>query len=281
MNFKLLKIFIAATLILSAFFLLSCNNDETDQSEEITAESVEKSTEIDGISDGVSSIIEFVYILEEGIGAQPKSNPFLPECLIKTVVTSGNMRTVTLDFGEGCDMPNGNHISGIITISYVRDPEAHTRTITYEFSSFYFNDVNIAGGGTILREKQNDDGNPQSTKNQDIVVTWPTGFSAHRVGEIVDEWIEGVDTIFNWGDNVFSITGNWTTDFSNGDVNTGLITIPLRRELACRFIVSGEVTLSHNSAVGTLNFGDGSCDNEAIFTGSDGVEHVIILHKPH
>lgn len=281
MNFKLLKTFVAATLFLSVFFIVSCNNDETEQTDEITAENAEKSTEIDLISDGISSIIEFVYILEEGIGAQPKSDSFLPDCLTKTIVINGNSRIVTLDFEENCEMPNGNVISGVVTISYVRDPEAHTGTITYEFSSFYFNDVSIAGGGTIFREKQNDDGNPQSTKNQDIVVTWPTGFSAHRVGEIVDEWIEGVDTIFNWGDNVFSITGNWTTEFSNGDINIGEITTPLRRELSCRFIVSGVVSLSHNGAVGSLDYGDGTCDNEAIFTGPNGVEHVIILHGPH
>ncbi len=277
MNSNFFKTFVVATLILSIFFFQSCKDDETELTDEITAENAEKSAEIDGISDNVSSIIEFVFILEEGIGKQSKSNPFLPECLTKTVVINGNSRVVTLDFEEDCEIHNGNKLSGVVIISYVRDPDAHTSMITYEFSDFYFNDVSIAGGGTIFREKQNTNANPQSTKNQDIVITWPNNFSAHRVGEIIDEWIEGFDTPFNWSDNVFSITGNWTTEFSNGDINTGLITTPLRRELSCPYIVSGEVTLSHNAAEGTLNYGEGICDNEAIFIGPAGVEHIIIL----
>jgi len=281
MNLNFFRTFVVATLILSVFFFQSCKDDEIVQTDEITAENIEKSAEIDGISDNVSNIIEFVYTIEEGITGQSKSNPFLPECLTKTVVINGNTRTVTLNFEENCVMPNGNAISGIVNISYVRDPDAHTRTITYEFSDFYFNDVSIAGGGTIFREKENALGNPQSTKNQDIVVTWANGLSAHRVGEIVSEWIEGFYTIFNWSDNVFSITGNWTTEFSNTNVNMGLVTTPLRRELSCPYIVSGVVNLSHNAIEGTLNYGDGTCDNEAIFTGPNGVEQIIILQKLH
>jgi len=276
MKSKTLNIF--TILFISILFLTSCADDEAVLIDEISTESVQKSTEIDVVSDNLSSIIETVYILEEGLGTPSKDNPFLPECLTKTIVISGNMRTVTLDFGEGCDMPNGNHLSGIVTISYIRDPAAHSRTITYSLSNFYFNYINIAGGGSVFRELANDDGNPQSTNNQDITVTWPNEFSAQRVGVMVSEWVEGFDTPLIWGDNVFSITGNWSTEFSNDDINTGIVTTALRRELVCRFIGSGIITLTYNSAVGTLDFGDGTCDNEAIFTGPNGVEHIIILH---
>lgn len=276
MKLKALK-FISA-LFVSVVILTSCADDEATLTDEISSENVQKSTDIDAVSDNLSSVIEAVYILEEGLGGKTINNdPFLPECLTKTVVTNGNTRTVTLDFDD-CYLPNGNHLDGIINISYVRDPDAHTRTITYSLSDFYFNDINIAGGGTILREKMNDNGNPQSTRNEDITVTWPNDFSANRVGVVVSEWVEGFDTPFIWRDNVFSITGNWTTDFSNGDVNTGLVTTPLRRNLVCRYIVSGIIALTHNTAEGTLDFGDGNCDNEAVFTGPNGVEHIIILN---
>lgn len=271
-----LKIF--STLIIGVLFLTSCNTDEATLTDEITTENVQKSADIDAVSENLSNVIEIVYLLEEGLISQAKINdPFLPECLTKTVVINGNTRTVTLDF-EDCDMPNGNHIDGIITISYVRDPQAHTVTITYGLSDFYFNYINIAGSGSILRERENDNGNPQSTNNQDITVTWPNDFSAHRVGVMISEWVEGFNTPLIWGDNVFSVTGNWTTEFPNGDVNTGLVTSPLRRELSCRFIVSGIISLTHNTAEGTLDFGDGTCDNEAIFTGPNGVEHIIVLN---
>lgn len=273
MKSKALKIF--ATLFISVLFFASCENDETTSTDEFSTESVQKSSEIDVVSENLSNIIELVYVLEEGLGSKQKSDPFLPDCLTKTIVINGNARNVTLDFDD-CDMPNGDHLDGMVTISYVRDPQAHTKTITYAMSDFYFNDIGIEGGGTILREKMNDNGNPQSTNNQDITVTWPNGFAAHRVGEVLTEWIEGFGTLF-WSDNVFSTTGNWTTEFPNGDVNTGLVTTALRKEMSCRFIVSGVITLTHNTAEGTLDFGDGTCDNEAVFIGPNGVAHTIIL----
>ena len=273
---KINKFKILVILFISVLFITSCKEDEIVAVDDATTESVQKSAEIDVVSDNVSSIVEEVFIAEEGLATRSKPNPFLPECMTKTVVINGFTRTVTLDFGEGCEMYNGNYLSGIITIEYVRNPEALTRTITYSFTNFFFNYKSIEGGGSIFRERINEYGNPQSTKNHDITLTWPDGKSAHRVGVKIREWTEGFGS-GTWGDNVFLITGNWSTDFSNGDVNTGLVTTPLRRELSCRFIVSGVITLTHNDNAGTLDFGDGSCDNEAIFTDSDGVEHVIVL----
>ncbi len=273
---KINKFKILVILFISVLFITSCKEDEIVAVDDATTESVQKSAEIDVVSDNVSSIVEEVFIAEEGLATRSKPNPFLPECMTKTVVINGFTRTVTLDFGEGCEMHNGNYLSGILTIEYIRNFEALTRTISYTFTNFFFNYKSIEGGGSIFRERINEYGNPQSTKNHDITLTWPDGKSAHRVGVKIREWTEGFGS-GTWGDNVFLITGNWSTDFSNGDVNTGLVTTPLRRELACRFIVSGVIALTHNDNAGTLDFGDGSCDNEAIFTDSDGVEHVIVL----
>ncbi len=265
-----------SVLFVSVFFMACEKEVQATDTDEVAQ--VQKSTEIDVATDNISAIIEEAFITEESITGRSSAayETYLPPCMIRTVEVSGMTRTVTLDFGSGCDMPNGNHISGIITMVYERDPSALTRTITYSFSDFYFNYINIDGGGSILREWSNTNGNPQSTNNQNITVTWPNDASAHRVGVKVREWIEGVGS-GTWGDNVFLITGNWTTEFPDGDVNSGIVTIPLRRELACRFLVSGEVALSHNELAGTLNFGDGDCDNIAIFTDAQGNEHTIIL----
>lgn len=277
MNSRKFKLGVLTSLLFSVLLFTSCEK-EVLTSDDLSTESVEKSAEIDVASDAVSSIVEEVFVTEEGITGRSTQAyvSFLPPCMTRTVVISGLTKTVTLDFGEACDMPNGNHLSGIITIEYVVNPAELTRTLTYSFTEFYFNYKNIAGGGSIFREFENTNGNPQSTKNHDITVTWPNGDSAQRVGVKIREWIEGVGS-GTWGDNVYLITGNWTTNFPNGDVNTGLVSTPLRRELACQFLVSGVVDLTHNNHEGTLDFGDGSCDNIAIFTGENGVEHTIIL----
>jgi hypothetical protein len=277
MKTKTLNVIFFLMVSIGTFFFTGCEKEVT-VTDDTSVESAQKSAEIDVISDNVSVIVEEAFITEEGITSRSLESyeTFLPPCMTRTVEVSGMIRTVTLDFGDGCDMPNGNHLSGIITIVYERNPSALTRTITYSFTDFYFNNKNIEGGGSIFREWANDNGNPQSTKNQNITVTWPNAATAHRVGVKVREWVAGVGS-GTWGDNVFLITGNWTTEFPNGDVNSGIVTTPLRRELACRFIVSGEIALSHNEMAGTLNFGEGDCDNIAIFTAADGTEHTIVL----
>lgn len=277
MKTKVFKLSFIAVVVLVSSVFFSCNK-ETETTAEPTVENMQKSVEVDDATDNVSSIIESVYVMEEQEEGKTtkETESFIPPCMTKTIVISGMTRTVTLDFGEGCDLPNGNHLSGVITIVYERNPEAMQRTITYSFSNFFFNNKQIEGGGSIERMKSNANGNPQATKSMDITLTWASGASAHRVGTRVREWVEGFGS-GTWGDNVFLITGHWTTEFPNGNVNTGIVTVPLRREMACRFIVSGVVAVSHNELSGTLDYGDGDCDNTAIFTDADGVEHTIVL----
>ena len=270
------RIGLITSLFLATLVFTSCEKEETIISDDTAAATTQKSAEIDEATDQVAGIVEETFMLEEGLLGKSDGAKFLPPCVTRTVVINGLTRTVTIAFEEDCVMPNGNVLSGIITIIYERDPAALTRMITYTFSDFFFNTKNIVGGGTVFREWSNAGGNPQSTFNNDITVTWQNEATATRVGERVREWVEGVGS-GTWGDNVFLITGSSTTTFPNGDINTGIITTALRRELSCRFLVSGVIALTHNAHAGTLDFGDGSCDNEGIFTDSNGVSHTIIL----
>ena len=92
--------------------------------------------------------------------------------------------------------------------------------------------------------------------------------------------IEGSDTR-TWSDNVYLITGHWTTTRKNGTVVSAEIVTPLRRELACRFLVSGTIDLTKNDSHGILDFGDGECDNMATLTLDDGTVIEITLPKRH
>ena len=78
---------------------------------------------------------------------------------------------------------------------------------------------------------------------------------------------------------MFLITGDWTSTFKDGTVFSSKITQALRREMSCRFAVSGTIEIDRGDTVGLLNFGDGTCDNLAIFTDSEGEETEITLRK--
>ena len=276
------RIGIIAIVLLGLVFA-SCNNSDAIQ-EETTLEVIDTKTaeiqaEVDNISEGVSAIIEEVYLGEE-IPNLTKTHPirdrFLPDCVTITIVLTQNLKKVTIDFGEGCTLRNGNFVSGKILLEYEKNTNTATRMITYSFENFYFNRKNIVGGGSILRERSNSNGNHQSTKTFNIKVTWPDGLFASKVGVKIREWIEGQNTPA-WGDNVFLITGHGVFTKKNGTVLSAEVIEPLRRELACRFLVSGVVNLTKNSNTAILNYGDGTCDDLATISINGGEEREIHL----
>lgn len=258
--------------MLSGLVFTGCNdNDEIQEelkSEVIDVKTTEIQAEVDNASESVSVIIEETYLNLESPElkkTQTSKDRYLPDCVTITVVLVQNMKTTTIDFGDGCELRNGNFVSGKIILNYQKDPEALIKTIAYAFEDFYFNYKNIAGGGTILKERSNGSGNPQSTKTFDVTVTWPDESFASKKGVKIREWIEGQGS-GTWGDNVFLITGHGTFTKKNGTLISTEIIEPLRRELACKFLVSGIVNLTKNEKTAILNYGDGSCDDLATIT---------------
>ena len=270
--------FFGLLLLLTTLTFISCNKDDDEPvpagSDDEISEQITKSNTIDGDTGEVVDLVDMVY-LEQETGTR-NTSVFVPGCADIQVEIDGMTKIVTIDFGDGCEMPGGRVFKGIIVLEYTLDTDALTRTLNFTFDGFYIDDKAYTGGGTILREWQNDNGNPQSTITMDINILWPGGEQYHRTSEKVREWIEGVGTP-EWGDNVYLITGNKTTTFPDGTVNSGIVTTPLRRELACNFIVSGVIALTHNGHTGTLDFGEGECDNIAVFTSVDGTTHIIHL----
>lgn len=267
-------------LILFGLVMTSCQSEDSISDinvSEVDLKSVETEAEIDKVSDETSAIIEEVYLMEEFPATKSSATDrYLPDCVTITIVLVQNMKTVTIDFGEGCELRNGNLVSGKIMLEYEKDPEAASKMISFEFDGFTFNEKSVEGEGSILRERSNDNGNPQSTKTANVTVTWPDGTFANKNGTKIREWIEGQGT-GAWGDNVFLITGNWMFTKKNGTVLSAQIVEPLRRELACKFLVSGIVELSKNENMAVLNYGNGDCDDLATVSVNGGAEREIHL----
>ena len=244
-------------------------------------EEVAMSAQVDEASEIVDEIAIDAYETQEAtenpVGRTTGVETYpLPECVTVTVVAELNSREITIDFGEeGCEV-RGHILKGKILLSYTRNPEAREVMITKAFDGFYFNDKNIEGGKTILRERSNDNGNPQFTKTVDITVTWLDGTEASRTGAKIREWVEGHGSGV-WSDNVFEVSGNWTTTFRNGNTHSYDVTTPLRREVVCRFFVSGSIDVQRTNFSGIFDYGEGDCDNQATFTFADGTVREITL----
>ncbi|MEM8847655.1 MAG: hypothetical protein AAGD17_11190 [Bacteroidota bacterium] len=283
MNFMKITPF---ALALSFLVLTSCTEEteepivEASNDELITVAELQFSDETEMISEEVSTIAEDVYTADE-ISLTAKSDytsDYLPDCVTITTVVTDTTREKTIDFGEGCELPNGNVLSGIINLSYSKDMEAASKAIALSLENFTFNGVSVEGSADVLRVRSNENGNPQGTVNATFEATWPNGDSASFTGTRTREWIEGFGTGF-WGDNVFLITGKRTYIGRLGNVYMKEVISPLRRELACRFIVSGVLEISRNDNTASLDFGDGSCDSKGVLTQPDGTETEVFLRR--
>lgn len=264
----------------------ACSNNDTDEQEEAQDFSeVALSSEIDGASDAMDDIAIQIYEDQEEVesgganteGDLDRTANMFPDCVTITIVIEAMSREITVDFGtEGCVI-NGNTFKGKMILSYTRNPEAQQITISKTLEDFYFNNKNIVGGKTIVKVLSNENGNPQFTKTTDITVIWPNGAQASRNGVKVREWIEGFGSGV-WSDNVFEVTGNWTTTFVNGNTHSYEVLIPLRREVICYYFVSGSIDVERTNFSGVFDYGEGDCDNQAMFTFDNGTVIDITLN---
>lgn len=263
--------------------LVSCDKDDSQVvSEEgnFTVAELKVSDETDLIAEDVINIGEEVYATDE-IMVTSKADyisDFLPDCVTITTVVTSTSKEKTIDFGEGCELPNGNVLSGIIYLSYLKDMDLATKTLSMSLENFTFNGVAVDGNALIVRTRSNESGNPQSDAEASFSGEWPEGTTANFTANRTREWIEGYGSGF-WGDNVFLISGKGTYTGKLGNVFIKETIVPLRRELSCRFIVSGVLEITRNEATASLDFGDGSCDAKGILTYPNGEMEEIFLRR--
>ena len=286
-KFNLPNKVVIAILVFGLLFT-ACSNDESvdmDSPNQDYSELV-LSSEVDATVAALDDISLDIFEQQESFDSNRVSNESsrtsnhfnnLPDCVTITVVAEQNYREVTLDFGtEGC-LVRGNRLKGKIILSWERDPEAHQVLITKSLVDFYFNAKNIEGTKSILKQRSNENGNPQYTHTLELTITWPDGLEASHEGTKIREWIEGHGSGI-WSDNVFEITGNWTTNFVNGNSHSYEVIIPLRREVICHYFVSGSIDVERTNFSGVLDYGEGDCDNQATFTFDSGEVIEITLN---
>ncbi len=279
-NMKTKKILFG--MMLALFFFSSCNNDSKDNASDLTAEETDVNAKIDMITDDVSKIVEDQLTSQiNGGGRMLLPGRFLPDCVTLTNTIVGSTWTRTVDFGTtGCELKNGNILKGKIIVSGSIDFNKTALTINYSFVDFYHNAKLIKGNKTVVISQKSTSTNqihPVATMTLDMTVTFPNGNVYTRVGTRIREMVEGIDTPSVWLDNVFLITGNWTTTLPNGSTQTSTITTPLKIRMNCNYIVSGVLAFTRNNNTAILDYGiDNGCDNQATAT-INGVTYTITL----
>lgn len=186
-------------------------------------------------------------------------------------------KTVTIDFGNGCEVRGHLRKGKIITVYTGRLHVPGSKALT-SFDNFSIDSFKLEGKHTV--QNTTSPGSNQrsfTTTVENARLTnvnngnW-CGWNSKRIMTQV----EGNGTPFFPKDDIFSIKGTRSGECSNGKSRTSEIIEPLVKKFACKWIVKGVVKISLNNTVGFLDFGDGTCDNKATLT-MDGVSRAISL----
>lgn len=261
-------------LAMIALTMMSCSNEDVEESTDSTSQAVE---DIEILAE-IQSMTEVLDDMSEVIGIEMdqskqfntdaskslQDGPYFSSCVSRTVVLEGSDINISLDFGSGCEGPHGNILAGVIRLD-IKLVSTDEQLVTHSFEDFSVNGRTIEGSMTRNRIRSNNDGYPEVQTSKDISILWNENTTFNRVGQTKRIWVSGNDTR-SWGDDVFLTTGNWNV-LKNGVLQRSVtITKELRREMSCRFLVSGTMDIEGSVGSYILDFGDGTCDDVAVVT---------------
>ncbi|WKK66103.1 hypothetical protein [Lutimonas zeaxanthinifaciens] len=280
---------IAILPFLLLFLSSSCDTESRDIDTELAdISSVEVSdfTEIENAEESIEEMTEGLSILMKSTNEKDLArdltkdfkNRRIPDCADVSVETASNVTTLIIDFGDKCVTNKENVLSGKIIMTLKFNLQNGSLITSRTFENFYFNDKKMEGTVSKQLFGRSEGMNPYSTVSKDIQVTWKDDSYMTMTAEKKREWIEGNENMI-WSNNVFLITGESSFQKKGGKSRSVLITKPLRREMSCKFIVSGTKNISSDKRDAVLDYGDGECDDLAYLTVGDTTTEIHIKRK--
>ncbi|HWJ28356.1 MAG TPA: hypothetical protein VNS32_17555 [Flavisolibacter sp.] len=174
-------------------------------------------------------------------------------------------KTMTIDFGSGCVSPDGVTRKGKLIVSLSGMIRNIGSILSVAFENYYVNGFKVEGTYSI---KNNTSNNVLSFITQTVggKVTYPDGTTyVTHTGTHTYTQTSGSATP-SFADDSWSVTGSGNTANSKGDILTVIIKTALLKNVICQHITSGAEEFTYNNLKGTLDFGNGTCDDKATLT---------------
>lgn len=199
------------------------------------------------------------------------SNP--PACAtinVETAPGGGFPRTFTIDFGNGCEY-NGISRSGSLRITLSDYFMSAGCEMLIERENYVVNDWAIEGSVTFVNQTTNENTPSWSRSTTNSTFTSPIGLVYTHYGNRIVKQIEGFGNV-DLNDNVYEISSG-SHHLTRSDGNTLEITIidPVIKAMACDYISAGVMHIEGGLLNGDVNYGDGECDNTAVYTHHNGL----------
>jgi hypothetical protein len=213
-------------------------------------------------------------IAELGVGGRMDGNSHDERCSCAEVTHDKEAQTIIIDFGDGCEGPNGVIRSGAIIINYDGRRFIPGSSWVITFRDFYVNDRHIEGTRTVTNISESIDAEPTfHVVLEDGKVTWPDETYATREVDQVRVWKRMSNPMF---DEIHILPESTTEGINREEVRyTTIVKESLVFKRTCRgqnrgrIPVAGIKEVTLGARVFTVDFGDGECDNIVTITSGD------------
>lgn len=259
----------SALIILTILFVASCakKRNETDNrvmEDEILSNQTTSEIEMEELYASLDCDYSWTDLFGSACATVTESSPDFP-------------KTITIDFGTGCTNGAGRTKKGIIIINVTDDMRNSGANRKITFENFFVNDVQVEGERNVTNTGLNVSGNMVFSVVSNMKFT-KDGETRTREVDHQREWIQGSSTC-EFADDEYLITGTGKTIGANDRRGTHTIITPLRLAPGtCNYISSGSIEIKTNKERGgTIDFGSGTCDNQATLTTFRGKVYEINL----
>jgi len=283
MKAKHLAIALALTSCTIGFISCKKKDNNTDQSKDEIAATIELSTDLaiaDNLTEDANDIFMEAATDNNLTGQRPveamESMGILGCATVSITPLIGFPKNIAIDFGTGCTSPNGIIRKGKIKIVLSDSVRKTGATAVLTFDGYFVNGFKKEGiitwtniSNTQLKGWQR--------KVENGKITSPAGKYWLHDGLKNVVQVEGYATPRNLLDDVFSITGNHTVTNSNGISRSSIITEALQKKTICENISKGKVKLEGPKHYAVIDFGDGTCDRIATISIDGGTPTTFLL----
>ncbi len=212
---------------------------------------------------------------ESSKGPHKGRSGYFSDCVEMETTEEGDTITTIITFTEDCLDREGNTITGTITRVETVSDTTSENSITVE--NLTINGYVINGSKSFTYSASNDNGNPEISGTVSLIIESDEG-TMTKEGTRTVEITAGGDTDICMDDEK-TITGSFTFTNFDGETISMEITKALVKPSECRYIASGVKEYNVVEGTATLDYGDGTCDNLAIYTDVDGTTSEITLGR--
>ncbi len=188
-------------------------------------------------------------------------------CATVAVDTVNQPHTLIIRFGDNdCLCADGRKRRGAIIVSYAGRYLQNGDVKTITFNNYHLDGNRLMGAIKMTRVDTAVTGDPfYVVQVNDTMDVNPDPLQSKYLvwtGNLLRKWVGG-DKTSDRNDDYFSVAGNATLTRPNGHKFDFNISTPLQFGTSCDFAQSGVVNVTGYTGNRILNYGNGTCDNQA------------------